>query len=219
MLRSVGWKLACCATIGLVGAACEADDDAERSAVPTPDEVSTVVTDEQNDDESVGDAPAGNEPTDDESAASTPSTSAAAVPSSAATTTPDVSRDVLASPATTRPAPPVTAATETVYPVGSVDPGLAPFVSIATEDLAAHLEVEVGAIEVLTAVLVAWPDTAAGCPEPGRVYPQILTDGSVIELGIDELVYRYHSGGERAPFRCEQPLRPVPSPVAGSTDT
>jgi len=107
----------------------------------------------------------------------------------------------------------VTGATETVYDVGMIDAGLAPFVAIAVDDLAARLDVAPDSIDVLTAVLVVWPNGALGCPEPGRSYTQVMTDGSVIELGVDGLVYRYHSGGSQRPFACDRPLDPVPSPA------
>ena len=102
----------------------------------------------------------------------------------------------------------------TVYEVGTIDRGLAPFVTIATDDLAERVDVAPESIEVLTAVLVAWPDASLGCPEPDRVYATVVTDGSVIELGVDGLVYRYHSGGDRAPFPCDLPLDPVPTAFA-----
>jgi hypothetical protein len=102
--------------------------------------------------------------------------------------------------------------TTTVYERGVIDPGLAPFVRRATDDLAGRLGVDAAEIELLTAVLVSWPDASLGCPQPGFEYAQVLTDGSVIELGVDDRVYRYHSGGTRTPFLCDQPLdRPPPS--------
>ena len=100
--------------------------------------------------------------------------------------------------------------TETIYEVGSVDPGLTSFVDAATEHLADRLDVATESIEVLTAVLVTWPDSALGCRQPDRVYAPVLTDGSVIELGAGDLVYRYHTGGDRTPFPCDLPLDPVP---------
>lgn len=105
-------------------------------------------------------------------------------------------------------------ATETIYEVGSVDAGLTSFVDAATEHLADRLDVAPESIEVLTAVLVTWPDSALGCRQPDRVYAPVLTDGSVIELGAGGLVYRYHSGGDRAPFPCDLPLDPVPPPLS-----
>ena len=78
-------------------------------------------------------------------------------------------------------------------------------------------EIEPDSIEVLTAVLVTWPDGSLGCPEPDMIYATVLTDGSVIELGVDDLVYRYHSGGDRPPFPCDRPLDPAPEPVVGGS--
>jgi len=148
--------------------------------------------------------PAGD--TTDESTA--PSEPTAAPPDLAPPTT-----DVFVT-STTRPEPkntPVnTPATETVYEVGSIDRGLTPFIDEATEHLADRLAVDPGEIEVLTAVLVTWPSAALGCPEPGRSYAQVATDGSVIELGSDGFVYRYHTGGSSGPVACDRPLDPAP---------
>jgi hypothetical protein len=129
-------------------------------------------------------------------------TAASSLPIDVITTEPD-------RPTTTPPA----GATGTVYEIGMIDAGLAPFVAIAVDDLAARLDVQTDSIDVLTAVLVVWPNGALGCPEPGRSYTQVMTDGSVIELGVDGVVYRYHSGGSLAPFPCDRPLDPVPAPA------
>ena len=89
---------------------------------------------------------------------------------------------------------------------GEVDAGLAPFVDLAIADLAERLDVQPDAITATTAVLVTWPDSSLGCPEPGMQYAQALQDGSLIELAVegeDGAVYRYHSGGPRTPFYCD----------------
>jgi hypothetical protein len=103
---------------------------------------------------------------------------------------------------------------DTVYERGLIDRGLAPFTSEAAADLAGRLGVSVDDVEVLTAVIVVWPDASIGCPEPGMSYAQVATDGSVIELGIGDRVYRYHSGGSRRPALCERPLTQPPEPTA-----
>jgi len=36
-------------------------------------------------------------------------------------------------------------------------------------------------------------------------YLQTPVDGSLIELSVDGTTYRYHSGGARGPFLCENP--------------
>lgn len=107
---------------------------------------------------------------------------------------------------------PTTSFPTTVYEPGTIDPGLAPFVDRAAADLGERLGIDPSAIETLTAVLVVWPDASLGCADPDLSYAQVATDGSVIELGVDGAVYRYHSGGTREPFLCGRPLdRPPPA--------
>jgi len=38
------------------------------------------------------------------------------------------------------------------------------------------------------------------------VYPQVPVDGALIELSAGGKVYRYHSGGSRVPFLCENTI-------------
>jgi hypothetical protein len=101
----------------------------------------------------------------------------------------------------------------TVFASGDIDPGLRPFVDRAVADLAARLDVDAGEVEVLTAVLVTWPSSALGCPNPKLRYPQVPVDGSVIELGAGERVYRYHTGGASELFLCERAW--IDDPAAG----
>jgi hypothetical protein len=103
--------------------------------------------------------------------------------------------------------------TEAMYADQPIDPGLQPFIRTATADLAARLELDESEIETVSAVLVTWPDSSLGCPQPGMSYMQVLTDGSVIELGAAGRIYRYHSGGSRTPFLCDRPLNPRPPAV------
>lgn len=118
------------------------------------------------------------------------------------------------------PGPTTTKPTSGSAPVGSDEPlypgqiaaGLQPFIDMATADLAERLGVDSTTINVISAVLVTWPDGSLGCPMPGMEYAQVLQDGSIIELGHAERVYRYHSGGNRTPFLCDQPLVKPPLP-------
>lgn len=84
------------------------------------------------------------------------------------------------------------------------DLSLAPLVRQARRDLAKRLKVNVEEIEVVQARMVQWPDTSLGCPRPGMLYPQILQDGTFIQLQADGKLYNYHSGRGRPPFLCEQ---------------
>jgi hypothetical protein len=98
-----------------------------------------------------------------------------------------------------------------VFPAGDIDHGLDPYIRRARDDLAARLAIDPGQIETVSAVLVVWPDAALGCPDPGKSYATVLTDGAVIELSAGDRVYRYHSGGSTRPFLCERPLRTTPT--------
>ena len=105
---------------------------------------------------------------------------------------------------------------EPLYP-GQVDAGLNPFIDTAIADLAERLGVDPQEITTVSAVLVTWPDGSLGCPQPGMEYAQVLQDGSIIELRYAAKVYRYHSGGNRTPFLCDQPLAAPPVP-GGAAD-
>ncbi len=92
--------------------------------------------------------------------------------------------------------------TPTPTPVGEEAPPDGT-VEAAVLDLAAHLGVPREAVSVVAAERVTWPDGALGCPQPGSMYTQAQVDGMRIELSAGGTTYRYHSGGGRAPFRCE----------------
>ena len=104
--------------------------------------------------------------------------------------------------------PPLTV--QPLYDPGDIDPGLQPFIDQAVEDLATRLAVDASTVTTRAAVLVVWPDASLGCPQPDMAYAQVVTDGSIIELGYDGNVYRYHTGGTRGPFICEQPITKAP---------
>lgn len=72
----------------------------------------------------------------------------------------------------------------------------------AREDLAKRLklaktEVKVGFVRPTT-----WPDASLGCPRPGEVYAQVLTEGFLIELEAGGKTYAYHADRSRAAL-CE----------------
>lgn len=120
-------------------------------------------------------------------------------------------------PKTSEPTPPTTAgepigSDESLFP-GQIDTALAPFVDLAIADLTERLQVAPDEITTISATLVTWSNASMGCPLPGMEYAQVLQDGSLIELGYDAKVYRYHSGGDRTPFLCDAPL--AAPPVAG----
>lgn len=183
MYRTRTALLASIAALSLGGiAACgSSGDDGSAGSTPPPTASDTTVTT----DPDATTAPDGSEPGDEPTEGSTPAVSEP----------------------TSGPPPSVA---EPLYAAGDIDKGLAPFVDQAVRDLADRLDVEAASITTHAAVLVVWPDTSLGCPQPGMSYAQVLTDGSVIELEHDGTFYRYHTGGDRGPFLCEQGLTKAP---------
>lgn len=92
-----------------------------------------------------------------------------------------------------------------------IDPGLQPYIDLAVADLAQRLDIDVEAVTVTSAELAEWPNAGMGCPQPGMQYAQVATDGSLIVLTVGDKAFRYHSGGSRTPFLCEQPVKLPPT--------
>jgi hypothetical protein len=88
-------------------------------------------------------------------------------------------------------------------------------VRIATEDLAARLDISPDQIKLTRFDEVTWPDGSIGCPRKDMRYTQALVNGSLIVLRVDGVDYQYHSGGSRAPFYCANPAPPVPGDGGG----
>lgn len=197
-----------CALLGLalIASACAADDGTSGSDVR--DATTTHVQEDEMSDDSRP---------DDTAVDSTEDTSDEPPPTSDDDADLPEGTLVLDPTTTARPTPSATAGqpiggTESLF-AGQFDPGLDPFVEIATTDLAARLGVGDEEITAVSATLVTWPDSSMGCPLPGMEYLQVPQDGSLIELGHGSNVYRYHTGGDRVtPFLCDQPLA---SPPAG----
>lgn len=86
---------------------------------------------------------------------------------------------------------------------GSLDTDRLPLVDLAVADLVNRLNVDPVSVIVVSVLSVQWPDRSLGCPQPGMAYPQTPVDGALIVLSVDGTAYRYHSGGSRGPFLCE----------------
>jgi len=82
------------------------------------------------------------------------------------------------------PAPGPSGSGSVTLPPSIVDPIVA--------DAAARLGVPASDVVVVTAVAKTWSDGGLGCPIPGMVYPQMLTDGYqvVVRVGLQTLDYR-----------------------------
>lgn len=74
-------------------------------------------------------------------------------------------------------------------PSGSPDRAL----EAAKEHLAAELDITPGQVEALTVEPVDWSDASLGCPEPGKVYAQVITPGYRVLLKAEEEKYELHT--------------------------
>lgn len=130
----------------------------------------------------------------------------AASPAPGATPAPPTGPAGPSSTAPSRPpdeTPPTPTRRSTAPPISGVEPALEPYVARARADLAQRLGLPAAQVELVASALITWPDTALGCPRAGMSYPQVPTDGSVIELRAGGTTYRYHSGGSTPPFLCQ----------------
>jgi hypothetical protein len=71
-------------------------------------------------------------------------------------------------------------------------------VARARTQLAVKLGVEPGDILVESAKQARWPNSALGCPEGGRMYAQVVTDGWAVLLKAKGAVHEVHVAGRRA---------------------
>lgn len=74
---------------------------------------------------------------------------------------------------------------------------------LAQRDLASRLDVAVDQIKVNVIKPTTWPDTSLGCPEEGKTYESIETEGYIIELVYLEETFEYHSD-QRTPVFCKK---------------
>jgi hypothetical protein len=66
-------------------------------------------------------------------------------------------------------------------------------IAAAITDLAGRLKASEQDVKVVSAEPRDWPDAGLGCPEPGKVYAQVVTRGFLIVLETAGSTYEYHS--------------------------
>lgn len=76
--------------------------------------------------------------------------------------------------------------------------------SRAQQDLAKRLDIKADDIKINYAKLKTWPDTSLGCPEDGKTYDQVETEGFLIELEHAGQTYLYHTDTEQL-LLCQKP--------------
>lgn len=72
-------------------------------------------------------------------------------------------------------------------------------------DLAKMTGVDPAQVSVISAEAVTWRDGSLGCPQPGMMYPQVLTEGFRVVLAADGKEYAYHGGDQGTFFYCANP--------------
>ena len=67
----------------------------------------------------------------------------------------------------------------------------------ARADAASRTGVEADSWRAVDVTAREWPDAGLGCPEPGKLYAQVLTPGYAITLEASGRRLIYHSGAGR----------------------
>lgn len=86
----------------------------------------------------------------------------------------------------------------------SIPPGAEALVQLAKEDLSKRLGLSVSQVMVATVEEIDWPSTALGCPEPGKVYAQVITPGYKITLTTASKLYTYHTDRSKRVILCQK---------------
>lgn len=82
-------------------------------------------------------------------------------------------------------------------------------VTLAKQDLAERLEIDVADVEVVEAEEMQWPDTSLGCPASDGAYLQVLTPGYRITLEAEGETYDYHTDTSQNVILCGPDGQPV----------
>lgn len=77
-------------------------------------------------------------------------------------------------------------------------------IDMAKADLAARTGIDPQRIRVVEAREVEWPDTSLGCPEPGKLYAQVITPGYLIVFTDGQRRYEYHTDRSNRVVLCKQ---------------
>jgi hypothetical protein len=74
----------------------------------------------------------------------------------------------------------------------------------ARAELAKRVGIDRAALAtVLTAAAVDWPDGSLGCPQPGMVYPQVITPGYQVVFEVDGKEYDIRATTSGGVILCE----------------
>ena len=103
--------------------------------------------------------------------------------------------------------------------VGAADT-LPRLIERAAEDLVHAAGADADAITVVSAEEEEWSDASLGCPEPNKIYAQMITPGYLIVLESDGNTHIYHTGADpEGPLvRCAEDGTPASTALALPTE-
>ena len=86
-------------------------------------------------------------------------------------------------------------------------------IASAKAELSRALEVPLSNIALVSAAASKWPDASLGCPQPGRMYAQVVTRGWTVLLKADGNTHEVHVSRKRAVMcgKAERKLGPTPA--------
>jgi hypothetical protein len=77
-------------------------------------------------------------------------------------------------------------------------------VAAAKERLASELDTSPEVVEIAAIEAVEWSDASLGCPEPGKMYAQVITPGYRVLLQVEGEQFEVHTDREgRSAVICE----------------
>lgn len=80
---------------------------------------------------------------------------------------------------------------------------------LSREDLSQRLGLAIEEITILEVEPVTWPDASLGCPQPEKVYAEVLTPGFFIRLEAKGQQYIYHTDESSTIVLCTGDTLPV----------
>jgi hypothetical protein len=100
--------------------------------------------------------------------------------------------------------PPSNRSAQERSPIATPSEASAEVVAAAKERLASELDISTEVVEVIAVESVEWSDASLGCPEPGKMYAQVITPGYRVLLRVEGEQFEVHTDrGGRAAVICE----------------
>jgi hypothetical protein len=106
--------------------------------------------------------------------------------------------------ASSTPPAAATYSSSSAEPGVKVPPEAEKAVQLAVDDLTSVLDVGPDAVTILSVDSVEWSDTSLGCPEPDKIYAQVITPGFLIKLEAAGEEYVYHTDESRFVVLCPE---------------